>query len=126
MSEPTEFTGLLREVVQALERSTAELHKLEATLERQQKVDDKAMADVKDEIRRLSEQVKEVTSLWAAQQKAEKVAQERRANAIAAVWKAPAFQMLFIGFVVVILQVLGVSWIANHYLPTIQISGENK
>lgn len=126
MSEPTEFTGLLREVVQALERSTAELHKLEATLERQQKVDDKAMADVKDEIRRLSEQVKDVTSLWAAQQKAEKVAQERRANAIAAVWKAPAFQMLFIGFVVVILQVLGVSWIANHYLPTIQISGENK
>lgn len=137
MSEPTELIGLLREVVQAIERSTAELRKLEATIERQQKSGDKTMAEIQaeikaqakvtsDEVRRLTEQVNQVTSLWAANQKAEKVAQERRAQAIQALWKAPGFQLLFIGLVVVFLQAVGVSWVVSHYLPQIQISsGDN-
>ena len=137
MSEPTELLGLLREVVQAIERSTAELRKLETTIERHQKLDDKTMTEIQaeikaqakitsDEVRRLTEQVNQVTSLWAADLKAEKVAQDRRAQAIAAVWKAPGFQLLFIGIIVVILQALGVSWVVSHYMPQIQISsGDN-
>ena len=131
MSDPAteHYVNLLREVVLALERMSADVHKLSDEQVRHEIHEEHMISELKDlidtthetvtsELRRHGEQVATILTLWKAEQDAAIASTNRRDKAFTTVWQSAPFQLLMAGLVVAILQILGTSWVASHYLPT--------
>lgn len=112
------YLALLRDVVEALEKAASEQRSLSGALARLETSNTQAHKDLRDELRRATESMSNVTTLWSAEQNAEERNTKARTKAISAVWSNQSVQFLLAGIVLAILQVVGVGWFAHSYLPT--------
>jgi vacuolar-type H+-ATPase subunit I/STV1 len=144
MSDPSTqpFIDLLKEVVVALEHTSSELRQLAEEQVRHEIHEEKMIAEVRKEIdsnseavnaelRRFTEQMTTLVTLWkteqedvraaaARQEKAEQESGARREKALEALWSSTPIQLLLVGVVVSLLNLLGTSWVANSYLSTVE------
>lgn len=140
MSDPSTqpFIDLLKEVVVALEHTSSELRKLAEEQVRHEIHEEKMIAEVRSEmdsnsesveaeLRRFTDQLSTLVTLWkteqedlrattARQEKAEQEQGARREKVWNAFWTSTPVQILLVGVVVSILNLLGTSWVANSYL----------
>lgn len=122
MSDPNlnPLLDFLREEVVAIEKLGGEVRALNDLVQRHQASEEKAIKDLRAEIltelRKHNEQVGKVIALWEAQQAEEIRQTDRRDKAVSAFFSHPTVQWILIGIVFVVLNLLGLSGLAQMYL----------
>lgn len=122
MSDPNlnPLLDFLREEVVAIEKLGGEVRALNDLVQRHQASEEKAIKDLRAEIlgelRKHNEQVTKVIALWEAEQAAELRQIDRRDKAVSAFFANPSVQWVVFGLVFVILNLLGLSGLAQMYL----------
>jgi len=109
------YVKLMREVVEAIERSAAAIRALEESIARSDASNTAAHAALRDELRRAGESMAAIATLWKAEQAAETRTSKAREKAVWKFWESQPVQLLAIGLVLAFLQVVGVSWFAHSY-----------
>ncbi len=102
---PNAYVVLIREVVEALERSSSEQRNLT-----------QAQVALTAEIRMVTTATAAVITLWSAEQSAAKASKSSRNKAVTALWQSHPVQLLLWGIVMAILQGIGVAWFAHAVL----------
>ena len=113
MADDNAYVTLMREVVECIEHSTADQRVAGEALARIASDSAASHTALRDEMRRLSESNARIITLWQAEQDSIKNSEKKRDKAVAAIWQSQPLQLLMVGLVLAVLQVIGVGWFAH-------------